>query len=67
MLIAVAEVLEVADVLVFGEQRFELGFGLGVLELVAFELADRFAEPPRHPRDRVVHRLDAAAQRLRAL
>ena len=49
VLVALAEVFEVADVLVLLEQRLEIGARLGVLELVALEFANRFREPPRHP------------------
>ena len=49
MLVALAEVFQVADVLVLLEQRLEIGARLGVLELVALELANRLREPARDP------------------
>ena len=41
MIVAIAEIFEIADIVVLGEQFVEVGLGLRVLELVAFELAQR--------------------------
>ena len=49
VMVALAEIFEVADVLVFLEQFLEIGARLGVLELMALEFAQRLREPPRYP------------------
>ncbi len=41
VLIAIAEIFEIADVFVFLEQRVEVRLRVGVLELVALKLAHR--------------------------
>ncbi len=59
MAVAIAKIFEIADVLVLFQPRIKIGLGLGVFEVVALELAERFAQPARHPRDLPLLFLDA--------
>jgi len=66
MLVALAEVFEVADVLVFLEQGLEIGARLGVLELMALEFANRLGHAPRHPLEFAQLLVELAARLLGA-
>ena len=59
VLIAIAKILEVADVLVFLQQLVKVFLRLRVLELVALQLAHRLGQTPRHPRQLALLLLDA--------
>ena len=59
VLIAIAKILEVANIFVFLEQLVEVFLRLRVLELVTLELAHRLRQPPRHPRQLALLFLDA--------
>src|SRR5208282_2935501 len=49
-LIAIAEILEVADIFVFGKQLVEVRLRLFVFERIALQLADSLREPARYVR-----------------
>ncbi len=59
VLVAVAEVFEVADIFVLREQLLEIRFRLLVLELVVLQLANRLGKPPRHLRKLALLLLDS--------